>query len=147
MEHNISEQDENKMIIDQEALNFLKSVANWAKFFAIVGFITMGLLIIFGFMMGGIMKTMGKTSELDFPPIIFGILYLIVGGIYFYPTLALFKFAKYSKFAVKNLKTDALTESFKQLKNTFQYIGILLIIGLAIYGFAILIMIVAAFFL
>ncbi len=143
----MTEQDENKMIINQKALNFLKSVANWAKFFAIVGFISIGVLIISGFLMNSIMKATGQTQELNFPPIVFGLLYLIIGGIYFYPTLALFKFAKYSKFAIKNLKTDALTESFKQLKITFQFIGILLIIGLALYGFIILILIVAAIFL
>lgn len=134
--------EEQKLSMNQEANSHLLNTAKWAKFLSIVGFVAMGLLVILGFSLGGIISLF-IDEVLPFPMFIFGFIYLFVAAIYFYPLFALLKFSNYAKKAIIESDSEKLTESFRNLKGVFTFIGILTLIG--VIGFVLQISVLKAF--
>jgi len=58
---------------------------------------------------------------------------LVFAVIYYVPMFYLLKFSTLSKNAIANLDASGLTQAFKYLKSYWVYLGILVIIVLAIY--------------
>jgi len=61
------------------------------------------------------------------------IVILIFAAIYFFPMLYLLKFSQHTKKAIATLDANELLLAFKNLKSYWVYLGILVIIILAIY--------------
>lgn len=128
--------------IDQRTSVFLKETAKWSKFLAIVGFILMALVIIVLLFAGAAMNSMmssayGTTSTGaggSFQLILFAAFMLI----YFFPTYYLYKFATKMQVALRTNDQEMLNTSFENLKSCFKFMGIFMIIILAIYGIAFL---------
>jgi hypothetical protein len=130
-----------KIEIEQETLKHLNTARKWAMFLAITGFIFLGLIVIIG-LIAGTFLTAFSTGEkgLGIPESLMFIPVLLIGAIYFFPVLFLFRFSKHAHRAVQTFDKLALHKSIKNLKACFAYIGILIIIVLTIY---ILVLVVA----
>jgi len=123
-----------KIEIEQESLNYLNTTRKWTMFFAIIGFIFLGLLLIAGLVAGTFLSVF-KSPEMGggIPQILVFVLVLIMALIYFFPILFLFRFSKHTANAVQTLSKEELNKAFRNLKSYFVYIGVLLIIVLVIY--------------
>jgi hypothetical protein len=145
-----SQFDNFELQITAQAQSFLKEAAKWATFIAIMGFIGVGLMVLFSvfFMVSGEaltrMQGMGNTQVSPFPAVIVGIVYLIFSVLYFFPILYLFKFASSLKEALNSNRTDKLTDAFESLKSHYKFIGILIIISIALFVLFFIFGIVAA---
>jgi len=125
------------MTFNPEIKSYLSEVAKWAKFMAILGFVMLGLMMLVGLAMGTFMSPMlGEASELTggLSAGFFMIYFLIVALIYFFPLLYLYRFAKNMQTAIAADDQASLAISFKNLKSCYKFLGILMIIGLALYG-------------
>jgi uncharacterized membrane protein len=101
---------------------------------AILGFVFIGLLIILGFSINSIFSRFGGPEMgMQVPGIIFGGIYLIIGLIYFFPILYLYKFSDYTKKAIHASDASKLNQALKNLKAHFRYMGILAIIFIGLY--------------
>ena len=123
-----------KIEIEQDTLNHLNSTRKWAMFLAIIGFIFLGLILIIGLLAGTFLtafstgqKGLGIPDSLMFVPVV------LMGIIYFFPVLFLFRFSKHTSHAVRNFDKVEFHKAVKSLKAYFAYIGILIIIILSIY--------------
>jgi hypothetical protein len=142
---------ENKKIeIGQESLTYLDTTRKWTMFFAILGFIFLGIMLVFGLLFGTFMSAftskMSGMSGMEgmegvqtakavggFAGIMMFVIMLICAVIYFFPLLYLFRFSKHIKNGVANLDANQLQLGFKNLKSYWMYIGILMIILIAFY--------------
>jgi heme/copper-type cytochrome/quinol oxidase subunit 2 len=142
---------ENKRVeLGQEALGYLDTTRKWTMFFSILGFIVIGLMLVgslaLGSLIGGVtsglanMEGMEGMEGMDTAKAVGGIagvtmfiFVLIFGAIYFFPLLFLFRFSKHTKKAVAEQDANELTIGLKNLKSYWKYIGILVIILLAVY--------------
>jgi formate hydrogenlyase subunit 3/multisubunit Na+/H+ antiporter MnhD subunit len=126
-----------KIEIEQETLKDLNTTRKWTMFFAILGFIAIGIMIIVG-LFAGLFLTVFKTgnSGLGLTEGLVFIFVLLFGVIYFFPVLYLFRFSKHTSNAVKTLDKEELHKAFKNLRAYFVYIGILVIIILSLYVIA-----------
>ena len=144
-----------KIEIGQEGLGYLDTARKWTMFFAILGFVGIGLLLVLslfaGTLLGGLTSNLssglegmegieGMEGGLDtakavsgFAGVMFFIVMLIIAVIYFFPLLFLLRFSKHSANAVKNLDSNEMTLALKNIKSFWKYIGILVIIMLAVY--------------
>jgi len=123
-----------KIEIEQETLAHLNTTRKWAMFLAIIGFIFLGLMLIIGLLAGTFLsafKTGAKSSVI--PESLMFIPVLLIGVIYFFPVLFLFRFSKFMHHAIQNLDKVEFNKALKNLKAYFAYIGILLIIVLSLY--------------
>ena len=125
--------------LDRQAINYLNEAAKWGKFLSIMGFIFCGLLVIFAFFAGTIMATSFSQLGATFGPgfgTILTIIYLAIALLYFFPCLYLFRFSVKMQQALRSNDQLSLTESFKNLKSNFKFLGILTICILSFYVLA-----------
>lgn len=130
--------NDDQLIISDQAKTYLKETAKWANFLSIVGFVIVGLMILFGLFFGAIIGAfMSGMQDESIPAMsggLMGLIYVIIAIIYLMPTLYLYRFGRRTKEALKADDTDALTRAFKQLKSCFKFLGIMMIVVLAIYA-------------
>src|SRR5450631_1995691 len=128
--------------LDQPALNYLNESARWARFLAIIGFISCGLMIIvgvfFGSFMSGLMTSAGSESAVAMSSGFFSIFYILFSLLIFFPSLYLFNFSSKMKRAFQNNEQQILTESLRNLKSFFKFYGICTVIILSIYALALI---------
>jgi hypothetical protein len=120
--------------VEQDTLAHLNTARKWAMFLAIMGFIFLGLAVIIGLLAGTFLtafstgqKGLGIPESMMFIPVI------LLGAIYFFPVLFLFRFSKYTLHAINTLDKMAFHKAIKNLKAYFAYIGILIIIIFTLY--------------
>jgi hypothetical protein len=103
-------------------------------FMAILGFIFLGVILIFGLLAGTLFSTfapgMGGTK---IGGIFFVIIFLIMALIYFFPVLFLYRFSRYTGSAVGTLDKIQLHKAFRNLKLYFVYTGVMIILVFVFY--------------
>jgi hypothetical protein len=140
---------ENKKVeIGQEALGYFDTTRKWTMFFAILGFIGLGLMLVIGLVAGSLirkftsgmsgvegMEGMGSSMGAagGMASVMMIIVMLIFAAIYFFPLLYLLKFSQHAKRAVATCDANEMTLAFKNIKSYWKYMGILVIILLAVY--------------
>ena len=121
------------MQLSEQAKKYLLEASKWATFIAIVGFIAIALLIVMSFSIGTIMANLPEGYLGGISPTFFSFFYLIMAGIYFIPVFFLFQFGQKTKQALVNDDSSLLTFGLKKLNSHYKFLGILLIIGIAMY--------------
>ena len=133
--------------IDRQVSTYLSETAKWGKFLSIMGFIFCGLFVIVAFFAGTTMATsfnqLGVGDRAWLRPVI-TVVYLILALLYFFPCLYLFNFSVKMQRALRTNDQLSLTESFKNLKSCYKFMGILTICILSFYVLAIIIVIISA---
>lgn len=107
--------------------NYWQEIANWALFFAILGFISLGFMVI---------STFYSERETSFEENLFGL--LISGAIVIVPYWFLFQFAQQLRKGLQAESTEATEAGFGYLRRFYQFIGVLSIIFLSLYVVALL---------
>jgi len=133
--------------LDETTKATFKEMIRWTKFLAIVGFIALGLIVAAGFFLAMTMSTLNtvyssQLGSLGGTAVI--MIYVLIAGIYFYPTYALYKYSTGMKNALAHNDKTKFNAALIHLKNVFKYMGVLMIIGLCIYGLVIIIAIIVA---
>jgi uncharacterized membrane protein YjgN (DUF898 family) len=137
-------QENRKIEIGQESLGYLNTTRKWTMFFAILGFIFLGLMLIIGLLAGSFLTAFtSKMSGAEgvegiklaggFTSVLMFIILLVCAVIYFFPSLYLLRFSTHTAKAVANLDQNEMQKAFKNLKLYWVYLGILVIIMLVIY--------------
>ena len=128
--------------LDPSSLNYLNESARWARFLAIIGFISCGLMIIvgvfFGSVMSGLMTNAGSESAAVMSGGFFSIIYILISLLLFFPSLYLFNFSSKMRKAFQQNDQLILTDSLKNLKSFFKFYGIFTVIILSIYALALI---------
>jgi hypothetical protein len=133
--------------VDELGKAYMHEIARWAKFLAIIGFIFSGLLclglifLIFG--ASAISAQLGAAYGMSYGVGMF-FFYILIILIFLYPSITLLRFANRVKPALQTANTDLFNEALKNLKNTFKFMGIYMIVMLGIYGLIIIFAVIAA---
>lgn len=136
-------------MLTESAIFSLQTIRKWAKFISIVMFVMIGMMVIAGFFMGfafSMLDTMSYKQTMPFPNIFFTIIYLVIAVIYFFPVLYLYRFSQHLGNAFMMGSSDELTTSFQFLSKHYNFVGVLMIIGLILTGLMIIIAIIAGIF-
>lgn len=132
--------------VSSDAKSHLAEAAKWARFVAICGMICLVLVVVFGIIAS---LAVGKAANeydafyreqgVSTAGLSAGmmIVYILIGLLYFFPLLFTLQFANKMKVALTSGDDLMLAESFRSLKKTFRYLGVLTIIGLAFFVMAI----------
>ena len=135
--------------VDATSQSNLSEAAGWGRFLAIVGMVCCVLLVIFGIIAATALSSLDSKFQRDFGGpgsdvssamgVTIAVTYIFFAVIYFFPCMFLLRFANHMKSALRSNDQATLNESFKNLKVTFRYMGILTIIGLVFLVLALLI--------
>jgi Na+/phosphate symporter len=123
-----------KIEIDDKILKHLNIIRRWAMFLAVTGFIILGLVIVIGLIAGTFLAVFNLSQNgSGFPESLMFIPVLLLGIVYFFPGLFLFRFSKHSQHAIKTLDKKELQKAFRSLKSYFVYTGVLILLALFCY--------------
>jgi len=129
-----------ELIISDMAIGYLKETAKWTKFLSIAGFVIVGLIIIIGFLASTIMSSI-PSSEFSHLygnfGFMYGVMYVVIGIIYFFPTWFLFNFSNKLKSAINSNNSEELSIAFSSQKSFFKFIGIFALIIVSLYALGI----------
>jgi len=145
MENNIQASSiTSNLFIGEKSKTDLLEYSKWAKFLAIMGYIGIGFMVLAAFGML-LMSVIGSANSVfDGFPMFFGVIYfvmyLVMAGLYYFPTSYLHKSADNIKYGIMNDNNEAVASDFDKLKSLFKFVGILTIIGIGFYVLSILVM-------
>lgn len=128
-------------------LQSLREAAGWARFLAILGFIGMGMMVLVGVISGIAFLFAGTEGALademmPFNPILFSLLYLVIGAIYYLPIKYLYNFsARAREISATQSQEVLLRGAMDALRSHYKFIGIYTI---AVFGLYLLVGIGAA---
>ncbi len=123
---------ENNIELDPIHIQYLRAAGRWAMFLAILGFIGIGIMIILALFVGVAGSALGSGFHI-LPAAAITAIYIIMAFIYFIPVYYLYKFADNAIKLVRFRNKLTLTETFKYLKNHYQFMGIFTIVIISIY--------------
>ncbi|MFD1615115.1 hypothetical protein [Gelatiniphilus marinus] len=124
--------------VNDEIKGLLKETASWTYFLSILGFIGIGIMVIFGIFFGAIMSSsaLGDANPyaaMGFSMGYFGLIYVVMALIYFFPVYYLFNFSRKMKTALSTTNKDDFKLAFANLKSHYKYVGIFTIAIISIY--------------
>lgn len=126
--------EDRKIEIDRDTLKNLNTARKWSIFIAILGFMFLGLMLAIGLIAGTFLSAFntGETGP-GIPESFLLISYFVVGIVFFFPNLFMFRFSKHTAHAIQNLDKTELHKAFRNLKLYFVWFGVLLILILSFY--------------
>jgi len=120
--------------ITPSAKGFLKETASWCKFLSILGFISLGLLLLGSFFIGVLYSSLPQVAAAPFNlGTIMTVFYVVVIIIYIFPIYYLYQFSAKVKKALLLKDDKVLTSAFEMLKSHYKFIGVFTIITVSIY--------------
>jgi hypothetical protein len=132
------QKQEVKLVVTEEMRSYIYDMTKWARMFAILGFVLSITLILGSFSIGAIINSnpallaqigpLGKSGTT-----VITVFYLIIGLLYFYPSILLFKFSNKGKQGVLFGEQESLNEAFYSIKSLFKFFGIVTIIAVVAY--------------
>lgn len=137
--------------VNDDIKDFLKETVSWSYFLSIIGFIGIGLMVVFGIFFSAIMssKAMGSNNpyeNLGFSMGYLGLVYVVLALVYFFPVYYLFNFSKKMKNALKTKNNDDFKLAFSNLKSHYKYMGVFTIVIISIYVLVFVVSMFAAIF-
>lgn len=142
---NILNTAEEKFEFSLKAENYLSDIAKWSKFIAIVGFVSIALLLTLAMVLGLVLPQINEgeiPQNISQDPaasfiasgIFLAITYSITAILSFFPVLFLYKFANRAQLAIKARNNILIEESLNFLRKHYKFIGILTLIGIVFYA-------------
>jgi Family of unknown function (DUF5362) len=123
--------------VDHNVSPYLNETARWAKFLAIMGFIVCGFILLVSIFLSSFINSaflrMGATGGVGALGGILSGVYIIIAIIYFFPCLYLYNFASKMLVALRSNDQEQLSNSFRNLKSCFRFIGIFMVIILGFW--------------
>ncbi|HSC52919.1 MAG TPA: DUF5362 family protein [Phnomibacter sp.] len=122
--------------LNETSQQYLREIAKWSKFLAIVGLVVGILISIVGLLimlMGG-SAMFEKYGAFGAFGSIIGVVYILMGLLYIYPCMKQKKFANQIVSGMANQDQETITLAFENLKSVFKFWGILTIIIISLYA-------------
>ncbi|WP_237028703.1 DUF5362 family protein [Pedobacter steynii] len=141
-------QEENEiLVITEDIRSYIYDTAKWAKFLSVIGFVFCVLIVICAFFVPAVISSMtamgGQSPVTQIAPAVLTVTYLLIGLLYFYPSLMLFKYATAAQKAVLFLDQSSLGIAMSKMKSFFKFWGVFTIVIISFYVIGILFAVVA----
>lgn len=131
---------EEKLSLNEQAVSALRESAKWCMFLSILGFIGIAFMIMGGLFMSVAMSAIPENPAIDggMNPLgaikaYFGIIYIVIAALYFFPIYYLYKYATGTKRALESSNSDVLSDALVNLKSHHKFLGITAIVIISLY--------------
>ena len=142
-------QQENKVELNELAIDSLRTSAKWSTFLSIIGFIGLGFMLLAALLVGSVFSTMSDNMGMAMNPMagimkFMPLFYVFLAVIYFFPVYYLFKYASGMKKALNFRNSEMVTESLSYLKSHHKFLGIMTIVVISLYIVGMIAMVIFA---
>lgn len=129
--------DSPQIILDETAIEHLRIARKWSNFLSILAIVIIGMMLL-AMVVILIMASRFPQDELvRFTALVQMLPLALMMVIYGIPIYYLYQFGKYSRIAINNYDSEAISLAFKYLKLHYRFMGILVIVVLVFYIVAI----------
>lgn len=130
------------LIITEDIRSYMYDMAKWTKFLSIVGFVMTALVVFAAIGSTAFMNTLSTISPGN-PMAAMGSGFLtvylfVIGILYFYPSLLMFKHSNAAKKAILFGEQESLSVAMQNLKSFFKFWGVLMIVLIVFYGMVVI---------
>lgn len=109
----------------------IRTMIKWGKFLSIVSFVMCGIILLAAvFILASGQNSMGYSGGNTF---VLAFVYLLMTAFYFIPSLYLFNFTKYAQSAINLGNKEDTAKAIEKLAFVFKFLGISMLIGIAIW--------------
>lgn len=128
--------------VTDQAKQHLRSTARWSKILSVLGFAVLGLSILIAIFTIIFLTNMELDENFAGLPLVMLIAYSLIGLIYLYPLLKLYKFSKLTADALDSNNAVILEQALAQQRSFYTFIGIftMVIVGMYILVIALVLM-------
>lgn len=123
--------------LDHEIARTLNRTRPWMKFIAVMGFIFSGFALLGGlFMLAGFSLVPEQSQIYPVPHVVFvlmGFFYLLVAGLYFIPSLTLFRYAASLDRIERDGTWEKLARALEHQRKFWKYVGVCLIVAICLW--------------
>lgn len=131
-------EEQNKLELNELAMDSLRSSAKWCTFLSILGFIGIGFMLILSLFVGSFLSQIPQQESFGFNPFdkiksFIGIFYALIAVIYFFPIYYLYKYATGMKNALNMRSTEMVAVALTYLKSHHKFLGIMAIVVISLY--------------
>jgi hypothetical protein len=150
------EQDTPTELLNHDSKNHLATAGTWARLLGILGFIFTAFIFLAALMMllGGsyLNRFLAESSSEEFPGMarglgtFTGLLYLVIGGIYFLISWWTFRFGNEIREGLMTHSPEHVAAAFNNLKNYFQAYGVLTLVAVGFMLLSVLGVMLIGFF-
>lgn len=142
-------QQENKVELNELAIDSLRTSAKWSTFLSIIGFIGLGFMLLAALLVGSVFSTMSDNMGMAMNPMagimkFMPLFYVFLAAIYFFPVYYLFKYASGMKKALNFRNSEMVAESLSYLKSHHKFLGIMTIVVISLYIIGMIAMVIFA---
>ncbi|HPG33016.1 MAG: hypothetical protein H6541_06265 [Lentimicrobiaceae bacterium] len=122
------------IVLNAEAIHSLAETRKWTSFFAVLGIIALVFMFVAGIISIIVLPMLNQESEpTALPAIVTGLVYLLLGVIYLFPIIYLFRFTKLVRQAIASSNGNLMSSALYNLKLHFRTVGIITIGFIAVY--------------
>ncbi|MDI9320741.1 MAG: DUF5362 family protein [Phycisphaerales bacterium] len=123
----------------------LLETTRWTKFLAILSFIFIVLMLIgFIFMISASSMMPAANPRVGVAPWMITFVWLLLGLIYWYPSVMLYKFSNTMKDGLNTANNELVENAFRHQKNFWKFMGICTIVFIALYVVLIIVVVAGA---
>ncbi|MFO7570828.1 MAG: DUF5362 family protein [Smithellaceae bacterium] len=108
-------------------INSMRSTKPWTMFLAILGFISVGFMVILGVVILFAGSLFPQTDSFNFPAFM-GLFYLLFAVLYFMPALFIFRYASAIGRFLKSQSEFEMESALASQKSFWKFVGILALI-------------------
>lgn len=129
------------LTISRNGANYLLEISKWTHFLSILGFIFTGLIVLLGLFAGSFLAAIMQDQASNMPAgfsYIMSFIYVLMGLLYFFPSLYLFKYSRKLKAALSKRDNQELVAALENEKSLYKFWGIFTIIMLGLYALMLL---------
>ena len=145
MDTEFNTQNEN-LKIDEASKSFFLEMAKWTKFLSILGFISLGIMVLVAFSIRSLMSNLPNMGGMStFSTALSGFvtfIYVAIAIVYYFPIKYLYDFSTKVKKALEQTNQQLFNEAIAKLKSHYKFVGIVTVIIFSMYvlifGFSIL---------
>ncbi len=129
--------EEKDLQLLEESKLYVSSTGKWMKFFAILGCIGAGFMVLAALLLISVgsfiplAEDLGVLSRVGTGVV--GFIYLIIAAVYIYPIIYLFRASAAARLAIESKDNVQMTEFLKNNKSFWRYCGILTIVLFCFY--------------
>ena len=136
-------EDQTNLELNSQAVEALRESAKWSMFLAIMGFIGIGFMVIAAVFIGSAMALIPKDTSNPASAITgyLSFIYIIIAALYFPPVYYLYKYASEMKTSLQSNNSQSISDALVSLKSHHKYLGISIIVLIALYIVGIIIMV------
>lgn len=118
------------------SLEMLAQASKWSQILAIISFVFIGFMSLGGIFSTILFSLIPKTPEMEMMPFsfsYFGLVYLIIAAVFYFPANYLLQFSNQVKKAIQKKDDLILESSFRNLKSLFKFYVIYIFSFIGIY--------------